>query len=415
MNFFERWFPSAYSNVRNVLGFSTLNASTQFNQYVKDKEKLAAVLSNPAALKVFALQCDMFSLGQIYVYKDGEEVKDDPFLSLVRSPNPLQSGSQWLWDFMFWTMLGNSYNYVNSSVVDTPLNRMYFLDPSKIEWPPEMQKYADKLIFSDDLLKSYKKQTIIYRYDDGTTFTFPLDRLVITSDLTNGVGNWFRGPSRFNALYKIVSNSEASLDSKNINVRWSGKFLVGSNNDTAKMGLTDDEKADITDKFLESGKNVYPLKTMIDIKRFVTDMAALQLDESYLADYFLIGSMYNIPRDVLEANVSSTFENQEKARMAHVSYTLQPKGNDFMNSLERFFGYDKQGKNILIDWGHLLFVQVFKKDEAAIETIKINSLNLLLNMQVPLEDANRYLDLDFKTAMGYEAKAEVKPGGNQGA
>ena len=85
---------------------------------------------------------------------------------------------------------------------------------------------------------------------------------------------------------------------------------------------------------------------MVDIKRFVDDLRVLELDKSFLADYYVIGTVYGIPRDVLEAYQSSTFENQEKARAGHVSYTLEPAGEALGAMLEKRWGYDVKGKKI---------------------------------------------------------------------
>lgn len=399
MNFFDRLFPGFLSKARGIfgglLGFNTVTASTQFNSYVSDLQKMNVIFSNPAALKVFSLQCDLYSLGNICA-KDatGKEIEKDPVVKLLKKPNPFQSKSQILWDMMFYTMLGTDYFYIDSAVPDNRLNKMYHMSPWKLEWPFDIQKDADKLVFSDAAVKELGKRTITYRYDDGTTFTFPFNRLVITTDLTNGIGNWFKGPSRIDALYKVISNSEHALDAKNINVRYSGKFLVGSNNTLNTVGLGDEEKKDIETK-MESDKKVFPLKTLIQIKRFVENLGNLKLDESYLADYFTIGTMYGIPRDVLEAYVSSTYENQEKARMAHVSYTLQPKGNDFLNSLESFFGYDLLGINLYISWDHLPFMQVFEKDRAETKKKTVECLSSLLKTGVPIEEANEFLGTKF--------------------
>ncbi len=395
MNFFDRLFPGFLSKARSIFGLNTLHASTQFNTYQKDVEKLAAVLSNPAALKVFSLQCDLFSLGEVYVKDMNDKVlENDPFITLIHNPNPFQCKSQFLWDFMFMTMLGNDYCYSDSAIVEKPGNKLYHLINHKIEWPQSMERNKDKLIFSDDAVNEFKKQTIVYRYEDGTVFAFPLDRLIITHDLTNGLGNFYKSPSRLDALYKVISNSEHALDAKNINVRYSGKFLVGSNNALNTVGLSETEKQDITDK-MESDKKVFPLKTLVQIRRFVENMANLQLDECYIKDYYIIGGMYNIPRDVLEGYLSSTYENQEKARMSHVSYTLSPKGNEFFNSFEKHFRYREAGKNICIDWDHLPMMQVFQKDKSEIEKNKIESLTSLLSLGVPLKEANKYLGLDF--------------------
>ncbi len=275
-NLFRSWF----NKTQNILswGLTVFNTSTQFNNYNDYRKKLLVVLNNPAVLKVISLQCDLFSLGQVCVYDEkGEIIEDDPFLSLMKRPNPFQSKSQFLWDFMFWNMLGTDYCLVDSKIVEKPGNKMYHLDPSKMEWPEDFQDDADKLVFGDEIVKKRDKINITYRYKDGKTDRFPLGKIVISTDLTNGIGNWYKGASRIDALYKVISNSEHALDAKNINVRYSGKFLVGSSNTLNTVGLQESEKQDIIEK-MEGDKKVFPLKTLVEIKRFVENLGNLQLD-----------------------------------------------------------------------------------------------------------------------------------------
>ena len=381
-------------------GYNVIHGATAFNAYGRDREKLTMVLSNPAVLKVFALQCDLFSMGKVTVTtKDGQEIEDDPFLSLIQRPNPFSNQSQFLFDYMFWLMLGTSYAYVNSRIVDNTAQKVYFLDPSKIEWPHELEKEKDKLIFSDSKLKSILKTIITYRYDDGTKFEFPFDRMVMSFDLTNGVGNFFKGVSRVDALYKVISNAEHALDSENINIRYSGKFLVGSGQQTGSTtspGMGQEEKDDLVKKIDTMEKRVWPFRSKINIAGFVEDLAALQLPQEYLHQYFLIGNMYNIPRDVLEAYNSATYENQEKARAAHANYTLDPKGNQFMDAFENHFGYKEQGRNIKISWDHLPFMQVFAKQNADTKKVQVEVLNSLLALGVDIEQANKFLGTEFE-------------------
>lgn len=381
-------------------GYNVLNGITAFNQYQRDSEKLTMVLSNPAVLKVFCLQMDLFSMGKVTVEKNDKEIEDDPFITLISQPNPFtKTQSQFLRDFMFWNMLGTSYSYVDSARVDRPKNKMYFLNPARIEWPLEMERLKDKMVFSDAELTRINKITITYRYEDGTTFEFPFDRLVISFDLTNSTGNFFKGPSRLDALYKVITNSEYVLDAENINIRYSGKFLVGSDKAVGtaiKVGMSNEEKEDIAEKIDTDKKSVWPLQSMVKIQRFVSDMAALQLKEQYLHQYFVIGSMYGIPRDVLEAYNSATYENQEKARAAHVNYCLDPKGEQFMDAFENHFGYKEAGKNIKISWEHLPFMQVFAKEKADTQKVTIENLNSLLTLGVSIEQANEYLGTQFE-------------------
>lgn len=360
---------------------------------------------------------DLFSMGKVTVEDDDkEEIEDDPFLTFIERPNPFtKTQSQFLRDFMFWNMLGTSYTYVDSAIVDRAKNKMYFLNPAQIEWPPEFERLKDKLIFSDSELTRINKMEITYRYSDGTTFKFPFDRLVISFDLTNSAGNFFKGPSRLDALYKVITNSEYVLDAENINIRYSGKFLVGSDKavgTSIKVGMSDVEKDDITEKIDTDQKSVWPLQSMVKIQRFVSDMANLELKEQFLHQYFLIGTMYGIPRDVLEAYNSATYENQEKARAAHVNYCLDPKGEQFMDAFENHFGYNEAGKNIKISWDHLPFMQVFAREEVDVKKTTVEVLNSLLTLGVSIEQANEYLGTQFKIEEpeAQEANREAQSG-----
>lgn len=391
------WFDRFRFGAINWFGFRW-GPTPEYNDFSAQRAKLDIIFKNPALLKVFSLQCDLFSLGKIFVYdKEGNILDNDPALDRLKNPNPFQSQSQFLWDYMFWTMLGTSYCYMDSDNVTNSNNKLYFLDTSKLWFPQEMEMEVDKLVFSNAKVKEMAGKVMRYKYKDGTEFKFPLSKLLITYDLTNGTGNWFKSNSRIDALYKVINNSEFSLDAKNINVRYSGKFMVSGQqdpNDVTKSPMTTPEKVSIEDR-MNNEKAVHAVKSMIDIKRFVSDMGALQLDEAYLADYYIIGNMYNIPRDVLEAYNSSTYENQEKARAAHVSYTLEPKGCAFFNGLSNRWGYPEQGKEIKIDWSYLPFMQVFEKERAQVNEIRSKTFVNLINAGVPLEEVNELLNLKF--------------------
>lgn len=404
-----------FNRQRSISSLNVIDAATQFNNYYADKKKLAIVLSNPAMLKVIALQCDLFSLGLVKVLDSKDKpIDDDPFLKLINNPNPYQTHQQILWDYMFWDMIGTSHCYVDSAAIEKPDNKIYFLDPSKIEWPQALQNEADKLIFSSKTVKDQQNQTITYRYADNSTYKFPLSRLIINTDLTNGTGNWYKGPSRIDALYKVISNSEEALNAKNINVRYSGKFMVAGTsdpNDTTKLPLGKEEKEDIETK-MNGSKQVHAMKSLIEIKRFVENMKVLELNDAFMEDYYTIGLIYGIPRDVLEATASgSTYENQEKARMSHVTYCLQPKGNDLMSAFAKKFGYTERGKKIVIDWSHLPLAQVFEESKTKVQETKIKNLKELIALGVPLKEANKYLGLEFTIE---EPKPETTNGNQEG-
>lgn len=386
--------------------FNLWSATPMFNNYTDDIRKLQVVFSNPALLKVFCLQCDLFAMGKVYAYKDGKDIGSDPALDLLSKPNPFQNEAQLKWDFMFWKMMGTSNVYLDSNILERENNKIYMLENQKLEFPLSLQRKADKLIFSKAAEKELFDTVLTYRYSDGETINIPLRKVMIFSDLTNGVGNWFKSNSRIDSLYKIIANSEASLDSENINIRYSGKFLVAGASDpnnVTQMPLSKPEQTDVESIIDNPRKSVQAVKTMVDIKRFVENMGALKLNEKYLAAFFLIGTAYNIPRDVLEAYASGTYENQEKARGAHVGYTLQPAADELMNELSSRFGYLKTGKRLVMSWDHMPFMQVFEKDRSETKSKNAATFVNLIKNGVPLSEVNEYLDTNFT-----KANADVK-------
>lgn len=418
MGWFNGLFPSFFGAsryIKNALNqwYTMTGIGPVFNDYSRDIAKFQAVLSNPALLKVISLQCDLFSMGRFYVYStNGKERTNDPALDKLIRPNPMQEQSQWLWDYMFWLCMGNAYLYMESKLVVNKKAPMYWLVPFKMDWPFELDRYKDKLFLSEASLKEVSKIEITYKFEDGSTRKIPLSQIISLSDLSNGMGNWFKGYSRIDALYKVISNSEVALDSKNINVRFAGKFLVAGTqdpNDVKRTPLGRDEQQSIEDRVIDGKKDVYAIRSMIDIKRFVDDMKAMPLDEAYKADYFMIGTMFGIPRDVLEAYQSATYENQEKARASHVAYTLEPKGELLSNSLTTYWDYTI--KKLVLSWDHLPFVQVFEKDRLAVLTQKVNTFNQMINAGISVDEANQFLDTNF-TVDETARQQNRKPGAN---
>lgn len=387
------------------------NVSPQFNNIVDEQAKLTAVLTNPAVLKVFTLQCDLFSLGRVKVLSKGsKEQPNDPALALLTNPNPMQSGNQLLWDYMFNLMLGTSHCYLDSNTAENPSNKLYILQTSKLEFPQELVKRKDKLIFSKAAENEIMRMQVKYKYEDGTTIEIPISKLISMTDLSNGNGNWFAGNSRLDALWKIISNVEATIEADNINTRFTGKFMVAGTqdpNNVTQVPLTDDEKLSIEQK-MNGSRSVHAVKSMIDVKRFVDNLRNLELGKQYAEKYYVIASMFGIPKDVAEAYLDkgATFENQEKAVGRHISYTLQPKGNDFMARLAARWGYPEQGKAITISWDHLPFMQVFEKEKAALQQTKIGTMTAMLRAGIDLAEINKFLGTDFKTGQYEQPKQQ---------
>jgi len=359
---------------RNINGdwwyemFSSRNNAKDLNNY---RAKLNAVLRNPACLKVFKLNCDLFSLGKVNQYENDELKEINYLYSIKKKPNHFQTWTQFFWDYMFWKMLGTAVLYRSNNVLNES-TQLYWLNPANVDFQDGKNRFS-KFIFSVVGLNEQQKETIKYTFDDGKISNIKIKELSFFFDLSNGLGgNWYQGNSALDALYKVISNSEQSLDAKGINLEFSQKFMVNGKNsleDVSQTPMGETEKIDI-EQSVRSNKKVHAVKTPIDVKRFVDDIARLKLDESFYNDYFMIGTMYGIPRDVLEANLrGSTYENQEKATARHVEYSLKPSGQALTDEFEYLF----QLQDLRFEWSHLMFNQVFEKEKQEVIALKLDN------------------------------------------
>lgn len=362
---------------RNGSTFTTLlNGSSSYSTITED-EKLRLMLTNPALAKVVFLNCDVFSLLEIK-RKDGNQ---DDLTKKLKNPNYFQTQRQFLWSYRFWLMFGNSYLKTSNNRLESELQQLYWLEPNKLQWTDNLTKKLDKMILSKASLKAIERSKIAYKYADNTSINIELKDLIAFHDLTNGLGNWYKGNSRIDAIWKILNNSEAGLDAKNINLEFSRKFLVSGNYDPSKdyhstAGMQDIEKEDIKAK-LRGNEPIHPLKTNANIHRFVDDLAKLKLDESYNEDLHKVGSLFNIPADVLEAlKQGSTYENQEKSIGRHINYSEMPKAIDLLEGLCTYFGLNIEDYEATFN--NNSFMQVFEKDKSIVNMTNARTLETLV-------------------------------------
>lgn len=346
--------------------YTMFSSSSALGKVIPDADKLRIVLNNPALLKVIALDCDIFSLGKINQYQDGKIKELDFLYSETKKPNMFQGWTQFDYDYKFWlNIFGTAYLYnPNNSKVLNENSNIQWLNPCNFQWDSSLIQKLQALILSKQSYNDIFKNSVLYRFDNGESKWIKLSELTPFHDLTNaGSNNPMKGYSRIDALYKVIKNSELALDAKSINLEFAQKYLVAGQADpdnVSQMPMSETEKLSIEEK-LRSNKKVHAIKSMIDIKRFVEDIGKLKIDESFYNDYFMFGTMFNIPRDILEANLrGSTYENQEKSMARLIEYCEAPKGQMLTDWLENQYGY----QDIRMSWSHLMFNQVFEKERA---------------------------------------------------
>lgn len=379
-----------------------ISASTQYNDYHDEQAKLDAILKSPALLTVFSINCDLFSLGRVKIKdNNGEVLETHPLYDLLKNPNFFTTESQFFWDFMFWNMLGNAYLYIDSKASQEN-NNLYFLNSSKLDFPQEMTDNADKLFLSKRNAENFLKSSVDYIYNDGKRKPILFNKILHFNDTTSTTNAWFKGSSKIDALYKVISNSELSLDAKNIELLFTKKYMVAGKVGEADLDnpmLSPEDKKDIEHKVM-SERPVTAVRKMVDIKRFVENLKSEGLDKSFMQDLFTIARMFGIPKDVIEVNIDggAKYENQEKSRGNHVDYALKPKGDEFLNGLMKYFGFEGKAE---MTWDHLPFMHFRTMQENEAKKTKAEAFRILVDSGVNPLDAQKELGYQFENEVNY--------------
>lgn len=359
------------------------------------------IVKHPILAKIFSMQCDLFSLGKFHVKdSDGNIIEDDYFLDLIKRPNPFEDETEFLWVYMCNLMLGDAYIYTNSKVLDEyNFVNLSILDRDRIEIPEEVSRKSKELIKKRTDADFFDKATIKYYNEDFSGFDMiRISDILHISDFHVNDHTKLKGSSRIEAIRKFIANSEESLNADNINIRYSGKFLVSGKNDienVTSLPLSSAEKNDIESK-VNDRNPVRAIKSPIDINRYVSDLDKLKLSEKYKDYLQFAANTLNIPRDVIEAYTSSTYENQEQARAAHVVYTLQPKGDMLAKGLTNLFNYNEVGKTIELSWDHLPFMDIFKDNEMERKRKTIETMEKMMSVGFSIEEINKFLGTSFE-------------------
>lgn len=355
---------------------------------LSDSDKLDLAFENPAFLKVLTLNCDLFSLGKINSYENNKLKEIDVLYSVKKKPNYFQTWTKFNWEYLMYRMI---FGYSVLRIVGNDLSRatLYWLNPARMDYNG---KEFSRIVFSEAQFNSLRKKTIKYQHLDGRWEDIPLTELEFIQDLSNtSNSNFLIGRSRMDALLDVISNSGQSIRAKGGNLDFADKFLVSGQHDPENvtgLPMSEDDKRS-AESILKGNKRVHAVKSKVDINRFTDNLANLKLDDSYIHDLYVIGSMYGTPREVIDANVKgSTYENQEKATGKHVEYSLKPAATALTDVLEERFDY----QDLRMEWSHLSFNQVFEKDKADRQGIQLDNLQKAINLGVEIPDLSKRVD-----------------------
>ena len=377
------WFNQLFSNISKANKIKT--AQQRFN----------AVMDHPAVLINFRLISDLGSLGRIHSFKNNILQQTDFLYTIRKKPNYFQSWEQFFKDYYYWVNMGTAYLYDPTTAnTASDKDQLYWLHPHRLEFTTNQKKALGGLVEGDKEYRDLMKSNVVYHQPNGSKKEIQLKHIKPFFSLSNGLsGNWYEGDSFLDALYKIIANSDSALDSLGTNLKYTQKFGVSAKSDKQNLNdfptMGDVEKKDVEQK-IASRKEVTVSKSPLNIEPFVKSLANLKLDETFLTQYFIIGKMLGIPKDVSEAYLSggATFENQDKAFVKFISTALQPLGDMLVAHFMESWGLE----DLQITWKHLPAYQSAKRELEASRKIALENLKIASELGFDEKEKQRLLN-----------------------
>lgn len=344
-----------------------------------NKNYLEWSLENPVLLAILALRCSVYSqMKIIHVNTNGEEVKNSPYVKLLKQPNYFQSQEDFLFQEMWFKSVdGTCLTYQVKALSE--VKALYNLIPQSTDYIKTNK--LKKFITTKADFKSFGEQTIKYTLD-GQEHNFKIDDLIASYDLANGLtcDSFMRSPSRIKGIEKVLCNIDENTKAKNTNLKMTQKYLVANKSTGNEAQIQDGDRKDIFDKI--SRKDVMITNAAIEAKHLVSDMKRLYLDEQFSSDALTCVLAFGMSRDVLNyfSNGASTYDNEEKAMQNYIQNMVQPDADKRMNSFNAQWGLIDKGEKLIASYAHLPVMAGIVNEKIATlksmqETIKIGLEN----------------------------------------
>ena len=370
------WFGSNRNNILSVERDRTGNFFyTLFDGKSNSKKHktIQAYNQTYALHKVIDCIKDTGKLANINLYENGKLKATNYLYQVKLKPNPYQTWTDFVEEYIFWYSLGNVYFWKPTTTFAENQN-YYFLDYSKFDDDTikKFKKFGKKLSNqnSNEFLKDFGNHIIKYKYSENETQNIPLKEVVIIHSGIN-IDSWYLDNNKIEAIQKLISNSEDTLDSKNINIHFSKKYVAyqGVNKDDLAQqitGLGKQEREDIKGKVMSKDPLHVSGSNNLEVKRFIDNLKNLGFDESFLNDYLLIGMFFNVPLEILGdflrgKGLSSQGDAKEKAMIQFVDMCLMPILQKLTDNLELNL---TENQEVKAEFTHLWFMKVAIKQQA---------------------------------------------------
>ena len=342
------------------------------SDFDRNCDYLELACENIALLTVHDMRSSIFSRGRVCVLdKDGNEIEDDPFLAKIANPNYADSQSDFLYKHLFFKGIGNNYTRIihrNKSKDVDSIAAMMHLIPSEINHN-EINKFNEFILSKSDKKKA-KEREIEYTLGDKV-YKIPLDELIMFYDISSGLtaDSYFRSPSKIDALLPDLRNIEEAQKAKNINLKFSSKFIVSGKQQQSKgegqwvdTVFEPEERDDIENKVYHKDILVNP--NGLEVHSLANDFRNLMYDTSMANDFLRVTNTWGVNKEIISwfAEGQDTYSNKKEAVVGWIQNSIMFEAEDFGNSYANYLGYTEEGKKIVLKYDHLPIMRAYQEE-----------------------------------------------------
>lgn len=370
-----RWQWKPY-NQPSILSSYVGSASTRI--LVDPNNLLQAYLDCPGLSTIINRRAQMFSNGLWKCVSTNDEEKEhdnDPFLPLLRKPNPFQKGNAWLYQYSIYRDLYNT-------------NVIYPLRATTASAPVcmwHLPNDAMQVKVSGKFYKQSKLEDIITEFilmEGGREEKFKPKEIVY--NVQNPDKN-FVGQSKILAQKLPVSNIIAAYETRNQLLQTKGVQGIISNISKDGQGgipLDPKERTRIEQRF-QQRTNLYGGEPPFIVTQAAVQFTAmsyptkdLMLLEEVEDDFQILCGAFNVMRDIFPSTKGATFENQSEAQRATYQNGIQPDADDLADLVTNLFDGQSRGVKYILDYSWLPCMQEDEAVKAEREFKKAQSLSM---------------------------------------
>lgn len=338
--------------------------------YDRDCDYLELACENIALLTIHDLRSTMFSRARVCVLdRDGNEIPNDPFLAKIADPNFSDSQQDFLYKHLFFKGLGTNTTRVihrNKTKTVDSISAIVHLIPSNVNYN-DINKF-NSFVFASSDKKEVLSREIEYTLGDKV-HKIPLSELIMFFDIASGLepDSYFRSSSKVTALMPELRNIEEAQKAKNINLKFSSKFIVSGKKDAGHDQFQDvvldpQERQDIEEKVYHKDILVNP--NGLDVHSLANNFNNLMYDQGMANDFLRVAGAWGLSKEVVSwfAEGQDTYSNKKEAVVGWIQNSIMYEAEDFCNSYSTYLGYTAEGKKIAFKYDHLPIMRAYQEE-----------------------------------------------------